>query len=149
MSAPLISQAMNGARGGKSHRGRGHKRNHGNSANHALPQVFPYTGGAIPPQDAHAPVYSSNLVKEEASTQYLDKQGPGLMNTLNGGASWDEYYGHGYTASQDELPFGHATSSNVHMQTTLKQRVPHSARLVRAFKTISYYSIFYRGRPSN
>ncbi|EGE06920.1 CDF zinc transporter [Trichophyton equinum CBS 127.97] len=127
MSAPLISQAMNGIRGGKSHRGRGHKRNHGNSVNDALPQVLPYTGGTIPPQDAHAPVYSSNITKEETSTQYLENQGPGLMNTLNGRANWDGYHGHGYTASHDELSFGNASSSNVHMQTTLKQRVPRSA----------------------
>lgn len=141
MSAPLISQAMNGIRGGKSHRGRGHKRNHGNSVNDALPQVLPYTGGTIPPQDAHAPVYSSNITKEETSTQYLENQGPGLMNTLNGRANWDGYHGHGYTASHDELSFGNASSSNVHMQTTLKQRVPRSARLVCAFKTISYWSL--------
>ncbi|EEQ34327.1 CDF zinc transporter [Microsporum canis CBS 113480] len=120
-AAAPISPAMNGVRGGRSHRGRGHKRNHGHSINDNSQQVSPYIGASMPSQNVQAPLYLSNSAKEDPPAQYTEKQGLGSMNIPNGGVTSGEYHYQRPSASQDGFSLGSITDGQLHAQLSSGQ----------------------------
>ncbi|KAM5445108.1 putative zinc transporter msc2 [Microsporum audouinii] len=120
-AAAPISPAMNGVRGGRSHRGRGHKRNHGHSINDNSQQVSPYIGASMPSQNVQAPLYLSNSAKEDPPAQYTEKQGLGSMNIPNGGVTSGEYHYQRPSASQDGFALGSITDGQLHAQLSSEQ----------------------------
>ncbi|KAM5483709.1 putative zinc transporter msc2 [Microsporum audouinii] len=112
---------MNGVRGGRSHRGRGHKRNHGHSINDNSQQVSPYIGASMPSQNVQAPLYLSNSAKEDPPAQYTEKQGLGSMNIPNGGVTSGKYHYQRPFASQDGFSLGSITDGQLHAQLSSEQ----------------------------
>ncbi|KAF3482615.1 zinc transporter zitB [Arthroderma uncinatum] len=113
MSVASISPAINGVRGGRSHRGRGHKRNHGHSINDTQQQFSSYPGILTPPQHTQPSPYLPSSAEQPLPQRYLDKQEPGHVSLSNGGlANSNNYHNHASSVSQDSFVFGHVAGGH-------------------------------------
>ncbi|KAK2861093.1 hypothetical protein FQN49_004547, partial [Arthroderma sp. PD_2] len=117
MSTAPIPPAINGVRGGRSHRGRSHKRNHGHSVNGTQQQFPSYPGVITPSKSTQPSAYLPNSAEEGFPPQYVDKQEPGLVGISNGGVSSNKYHNHASSASQDSFALGNVAGGHGQLRT--------------------------------